>query len=249
MMNFRLVQPQRLVDINRIAELGQIEKTDRGIRLGALVRHAEAARSELLAENVPIVAEAMAHVAHVAIRNRGTVAGSLCHADPSAEWPLLVTLLDGGIEILGGDGHRTARPAEFFLAPLMTDIEETELVTGIHLPLPETPCGMAFDEVAQRAGDFAVVAAGALVRVEDGRFAEVRLGLGGVFETSVRAAALEDALTGQPATAEAIEAALALAVEGLEPNDDLHASAAYRLSLVPVLSRRVLSRALERATA
>jgi len=249
MMNFRLVQPQRLVDINRIAELGQIEKTDRGIRLGALVRHAEAARSELLAENVPIVAEAMAHVAHVAIRNRGTVAGSLCHADPSAEWPLLVTLLDGGIEILGGDGHRTARPAEFFLAPLVTDIEETELVTGIHLPLPETPCGMAFDEVAQRAGDFAVVAAGALVRVEDGRFAEVRLGLGGVFETSVRAAALEDALTGQPATAEAIEAALALAVEGLEPNDDLHASAAYRLSLVPVLSRRVLSRALERATA
>jgi len=249
MMNFRLVQPQRLVDINRIAELGQIEKTGRGIRLGALVRHAEAARSELLAENVPIVAEAMAHVAHVAIRNRGTVAGSLCHADPSAEWPLLVTLLDGGIEILGGDGHRTARPAEFFLAPLVTDIEETELVTGIHLPLPETPCGMAFDEVAQRAGDFAVVAAGALVRVEDGRFAEVRLGLGGVFETSVRAAALEDALTGQPATAEAIEAALALAVEGLEPNDDLHASAAYRLSLVPVLSRRVLSRALERATA
>jgi len=249
MMNFRLVQPQRLVDINRIAELGQIEKTGRGIRLGALVRHAEAALSELLAENVPIVAEAMAHVAHVAIRNRGTIAGSLCHADPSAEWPLLVTLLDGGIEILGGDGHRTARPAEFFLAPLVTDIEETELVTGIHLPLPETPCGMAFDEVAQRAGDFAVVAAGALVRVEDGRFAEVRLGLGGVFDTSVRAAALEDALTSQPATAEAIEASLALAVEDLEPNDDLHASAAYRLSLVPVLSRRVLSRALERATA
>jgi len=249
MMNFRLVQPKRLVDINRIAGLGRIEKTERGIRLGALTRHAEAARSELLAENVPIVAEAMAHVAHVAIRNRGTVAGSLCHADPSAEWPLLVTLLDGEIEILGGDGRRTATPAEFFLAPLVTDMEETELVTGIHLPPHETPCGMAFDEVAQRAGDFAVVAAGALVRVEGGRFAEVRLGLGGVSDTSVRAAALEDALTGRPATAEAIEASLALTVEDLEPNDDVHASAAYRLSLVPVLSRRVLGRALERATA
>ncbi len=249
MMNFRLVQPKRLVDINRIAGLGQIEKTGKGIRLGALMRHAEAGRSELLAENVPIVAEAMAHVAHVAIRNRGTIAGSLCHADPSAEWPLLVTLLDGEIEILGGNGRRTAKPAEFFLAPLVTDVEETELVTGIHLPLPETPCGMAFDEVAQRAGDFAVVAAGALVRVEGGRFAEVRLGLGGVSDTSVRAAALEDALIGQAATAEAIEASLALAAEDLEPDDDVHASAAYRLSLVPVLSRRVLGRALERATA
>jgi len=249
MMNFRLVQPQRLVDLNRIAELGQIEKTDRGIRLGALVRHAEAARSELLAENVPIVAEAMAHVAHVAIRNRGTIAGSLCHADPSAEWPLLVTLLDGGIEILGGDGHRTARPAEFFLAPLVTDIEETELVTGIHLPLPETPCGMAFDEVAQRAGDFAVVAAGALVRVEDGRFAEVRLGLGGVFDTSIRAAALEDALTGQPATAAAIDASLPLPAQPLDPNDPPHAPAAYPLSLSPLLSPRVLTLAPASATA
>ncbi|WP_424830228.1 FAD binding domain-containing protein [Ruegeria sp.] len=247
MMNFRLVQPERLVDINRIAELSQIEKTETGIRIGALVRHAEAAQSDLLAEHLPIIREAMAHVAHVAIRNRGTVAGSLCHADPSAEWPLLVTLLNGEIEILGGDGPRTAKPDEFFLAPLVTDIEETELVTGIHLPLPSAPCSMAFDEVAQRAGDFAVVAAGALVCIKDGQFAEVRLGLGGVFDTSVRAAALEEALTGQPATAEVIEAALPLAVEDLEPNDDLHASAAYRLSLVPVLARRVLTRAMKEA--
>jgi len=249
MMNFRLVQPERLVDINRIAELSQIEKTETGIRIGALVRHAEAAQSDLLADHLPIIREAMAHVAHVAIRNRGTIAGSLCHADPSAEWPLLVTLLDGHIEIMGGDGPRTAEPAEFFLAPLVTDIEETELVTGIHLPLSDAPCGMAFDEVAQRAGDFAVVAAGALVRIEDGQFAEVRLGLGGVFDISVRATALEEALTGQPATAEAIDAALPLAVEDLEPNDDLHASAAYRLSLVPVLARRVLTRAMSEATA
>ena len=247
MMNFRLVQPERLVDINRVAELSVVEKTETGIRIGALTRHAEAAKNDLLAEHFPIIGEAMAHVAHVAIRNRGTIAGSLCHADPSAEWPLLVTLLDGEIEILGGDGPRTAEPAEFFLAPLVTELEETELVTGVHLPLPAGPCGMAFEEVAQRAGDFAVVAAGALVRVEDGTFAEVRLSLGGVFDTSVRATALEEALTGQPATAEAIEAALPLAIEDLEPNDDLHASAAYRLSLVPVLARRVLTRALERA--
>ncbi|MCY4290404.1 MAG: xanthine dehydrogenase family protein subunit M [Roseovarius sp.] len=245
MMNFRLAQPERLVDINRIVELGQIEKTESGIRIGALVRHAEAARSDLLADHFPIIREAMPHVAHVAIRNRGTIAGSLCHADPAAEWPLLVTLLEGEIEILGGNGPRKAKPAEFFLAPLVTDIEETELVTGIYLPLPDAPCGMAFDEVAQRAGDFAVVAASALVCVKGGQFAEVRLGLGGVFDTSVRGSALEKALTGKPATTEAIDSALPLAVEDLEPNDDLHASAAYRLSLVPVLARRVLTRAMK----
>ncbi len=248
MMNFRLVQPERLVDINRITELERIERTKTGLRIGALTRHANAARDPLLAEHFPIVAEAMGHVAHVAIRNRGTVAGSLCHADPSAEWPLLVTLLDGEIEILGSDGHRSAEPSEFFLAPLVTDIEEQELVTGVHLPLPAGPSGMAFEEVAQRAGDFAVVAAGAMVRVENDTFAEVRLGLGGVFDTSVRARALEGALTGQRARAEELEAALPLAIEDLEPNDDLHASADYRLSLVPVLARRALIRALHRAT-
>lgn len=248
MMNFRLVQPERLVDINRIADLERIERTETGLRIGALTRHTNAARDPLLAEHFPIVAEAMGHVAHVAIRNRGTVAGSLCHADPSAEWPLLVTLLDGEIEILGSDGHRSAEPSEFFLAPLVTDIEEQELVTGVHLPLPAGPSGMAFEEVAQRAGDFAVVAVGAMVRVENDTFAEVRLGLGGVFDTSVRARALEGALTGQRARAEELEAALPLAIEDLEPNDDLHASADYRLSLVPVLARRALIRALHRAT-
>lgn len=248
MMNFRLAQPERLVDINRISELNRIEQTETGLRIGALIRHATAAQDPLLAQHFPIVPEAMAYVAHVAIRNRGTIAGSLCHADPSAEWPLLVTLLDGEIEILGSGGSRSADPAEFFLAPLVTDIEEEELVTGVHLPLPSGPSGMAFEEVAQRAGDFAVVAAGAMVRVKNGTFAEVRLGLGGVFDTSVRASALEDALTGQPAEAGEVETVLHLAIDDLEPNDDLHASADYRLSLVPVLARRVLTRALQRAT-
>ncbi len=240
MMNFRLVQPERLVDINQIEQLNQIEKTDTGIRIGALVRHAEAARSSLLAEHFPIIAKAMVHVAHVAIRNRGTVAGSMCHADPSAEWPLLVTLLDGEIEILGNSGTRSAKPFEFFLAPLVTEIEETEILTAIHLPLIANPCRMAFDEIAQRAGDFAAVAVGTLVCVEGNIFSEIRLCLGGVFDTPVRAFAFENALIGQPASVESIEAALPLVLKDLEPNDDIHASAAYRLSLVTVLARRVL---------
>lgn len=249
MMNFRLVQPERLVDINHIAELERIETTASGVRIGALTRHAKAARDPVLAHHFPIIADAMAHVAHVAIRNRGTIAGSLCHADPSAEWPLLVTLLDGEIEVLGGDGPRSIAAPDFFVAPLVTDLEETELVTGIHLPMPDGPVGMAFEEVAQRAGDFAVVAAGAVMRIERNHFTEIRLTLGGVCDTPIRVAALEEALVGQPATTDTIDAALPLTAQGLTPNDDLHASAAYRLSLVPVLARRVLKRAMERALA
>jgi len=247
MMNFRLVQPERLVDINRIEALTPIVQTDSGVRVGALTRHVEAECHPLLKEHFPIISEAMACVAHVAIRNRGTIAGSLCHADPSAEWPLLLIVLNGEIEILGGAGSRMVTPNEFFLAPLMTEIAETELVTGVHFPLPPFSCGMAFEEVSWRAGDFAVVAAAALVSIKRDRFAEVRLALGGVFDTPVRATALEEVLVGQSANLDEIETVVSLAAKDLEPNDDPHASAGYRLSLVPVLARRVLARALERA--
>lgn len=247
MMNFRLAQPGRLVDINRIAELARIETVGDRVRIGALTRHAQAAKDETLARHFPVIAEAMAHVAHIAIRNRGTMGGSLVHADPSAEWPLLIALLDGEIEIAGRDGVRVARPEAFFIEPLVTEVDEGEVVTGALLPIPRGGAGMAFDEVAQRAGDFAIVAAGALVRVEDGALAEVRLCLGGVGDVPVRSRALEAALTDGPATIAAIDAALPLAADGLEPNDDLHASAAYRRTLVSSLSRRVLARAIERA--
>lgn len=249
MMNFRLAQPERLVDINRLAELSRVELEGDKLRVGALVRHAQAARDETLAEHFPIIAEAMAHVAHIAIRNRGTMAGSLVHADPSAEWPLLVTLLDAEIEIRGPQAVRRAAPSAFFVEPLVTEIEENELLTGVLLPRLEGAAGTAFDEVSQRAGDFAIVAAGAVVRIAEGAFQEVRLCLGGVADTPLRAEALEAALRGRPAAAEEIEAALDLAAEGVEPNDDLHASADYRLALVPALARRVLTRAMLRATA
>ncbi|MCY4287634.1 MAG: xanthine dehydrogenase family protein subunit M [Aestuariivita sp.] len=248
MMNFRLVQPERLVDINRIEALTPIVQTDTGVRVGALTRHVEAEYHPLLREHFPIISEAMPYVAHLAIRNRGTIAGSLCHADPSAEWPLLAILLNGEIEILGGSGSRTVPAEEFFMAPLTTDIAETELVTGVFFPSPPASCGMAFDEVSWRAGDFAIVAAGALVYIEKNRFVNVRLVLGGVFDTPIRITALEEALVGQSANQDAIEAVLSLTTKDLEPNDDLHASAEYRLSLVHVLARRVLTCALERAS-
>lgn len=247
MMNFRLVQPELLVDINRIAELSQIAETGTGLRFGALVRHAAALESAQVARHFPIVAEALQHVAHVAIRNRGTAGGSLAHADAAAEWPLLATLLDAEIEIAGPEGTRTVPPEEFFIAPLVTALEEEEILTAIHLPFLTPGAGSAFEEIAQRAGDFAIVSAGAVIVLRDGKVGEARLALGGVGDTPLRAAEAEAFLLGREPTREVLVEAGRLAAAGLEPTSDLHASAEYRQHLVPVMARRVLDTAARRA--
>lgn len=245
MMNFRLVTPERLVDINGIEELSHIHEIEGGVRIGALVRHAQAARDPLLKNAFPLVAEAMRHVAHVAIRNRGTIGGSLCHADPSAEWPLLITLLEGGIEILGRSGIRICTPGEFFFAPLMTDLADDEVLTGVVLPRLPVGTGMAFDEIAQRVGDFAVVACGATVEMNGDRIASARLAFGGLGDVPVRMVDIEQVLAG--VTVAEIAGVVASCADGLKPNEDMHASAAYRRSLAPILARRVLTAAAGRA--
>ena len=244
MMNFRLVAPERLVDINGIAELSQIEETEGVIRIGALVRHAQAARNPLLKLAFPVIAEAMRHVAHVAIRNRGTIGGSLSHADPSAEWPLLIALLDGMIGISGNSSVRTCTAEEFFFAPLMTDLADDEVLTGVALPRLPSGTGMAFDEIAMRAGDFAVVACGATVETDGDRITSARLAFGGLADVPLRVPSVEQALVGTKITE--IADAVAGCAEGLEPNEDMHASADYRRSLAPVLARRVLTAAAGR---
>ncbi len=247
MMNFRLVQPELLVDINRIEDLSQIAETATGLRFGALVRHTAALGSQLAARYFPVIPEALQHVAHVAIRNRGTVGGSLAHADAAAEWPLLATLLDARIEIAGPEGARTAAPEEFFIAPLVTALEEEEILTAIDLPFLASSAGSAFEEIAQRAGDFAVVSAGAVIVLADGLVGEARLALGGVGDTPLRAEEAEAFLLGKEPVPEVLREAGRLAAMGLEPTSDLHASAEYRLHLVPVMARRVLERAAGRA--
>lgn len=249
MMNFRLVQPELLVDINGIGGLSDIVETERGLRFGALVRHVQSQESELAARYFPIISEAMNHVAHVAIRNRGTVGGSLCHADAAAEWPLLVTLLDGELEIYGAEGRRTVSPPEFFIAPLVTSLEETEILTSVHLPFLPAGTGTAFDEFSQRAGDFAIVSAGAVLVLEEGRITEARLAIGGVGDTPLRAHAAEQYLLGKTPEPEILAAAADLTTEGVEPNTDLHASSEFRLHLMTVLAERVLLKATERAEA
>lgn len=247
MMNFRLAQPERLIDINHLSELADIRDEGNAIRIGALVRHAQAALNDVLCGAFPIVREAMAHVAHVAIRNRGTIGGSLVHADPSAEWPLLVALLDGKIELAGKDGSRTVEADEFFIAPLVTAIEETEILVSITLPKLAAGTGMAFVEVAQRAGDFAVAAAAATVHLENGTITRARLALGGVGDCAIRMTDVEEKLRG--VRPDAIDGALRGCADDLEPNDDMHASSPYRRSLVPALANRALKEAAFRAAA
>ena len=246
MMNFRLVQPELLVDINSIPGLADIEERDGSLTFGALVRHVQSLNSPAVLRHFPIIAETLRHVAHVAIRNRGTIGGSLVHADPAAEWPLLVTLLDAQLEIHGPAGSRRVAPDEFFIAPLFTGLDDGEILTNVHLPCLPADAGTAFEEVAQRAGDFAIVSAGAVIALEDGIVTEARLALGGVADTAIRARAAEQHLLGQTLTTELITRAAQFAAEGLEPNADLHASSDYRLHLVPVLARRVLERASRR---
>ncbi len=248
MLNFRLLAPSALVDINGIAALDFIEKTEAGgLRIGALTRHYALLTSADVAAAFPVISEAMRHVAHLAIRNRGTIGGSLSHADPAAELPMMAVLLDATLTVVGPAGERQVAAADFFDGALTTVLAEDELLTEI--ALPPLPAGHAwgFHEFARRAGDFALAAAAAILTIEDGDAAKVRLAVMGVDETPSRIAAAEAALNGQPVTDESIAAAVAAIRDAVDPPDDLHGSAGYRRHLVGGLMERAIRDALGRA--
>src|SRR6516165_707260 len=159
MLNFRLVRPSVLVDINRIPGLGFIVADEEAIRIGALTRHYQLETSPVIATHLPALSHAMTYVAHLAIRNRGTIGGSLCHADPAAELPMMALLLDAELETRPAEGVRRIAARDFFVGALTTALAETEIVTAIHLPALPPRCGWGFEEFALRAGDFAFAAA------------------------------------------------------------------------------------------
>jgi carbon-monoxide dehydrogenase medium subunit len=226
MLNFRLLAPAVLVDINRIPGLSGIEETAAGgLRLGALTRHRALETSALAAERFPIVAAAMAQVGHLAVRNRGTIAGSLCHADPAAEWPLLALLLEAEIAVAGATGTRDIAAADFFASALETTLAADEMVTAIRLPALAEGHRWGFQEVARRAGDFALAAAGVVLEMAGGRIAAARIALTGAGATPLRARAAEALLAGQEPAPGLFAAAAEAAREAASPDSDLHASA------------------------
>jgi len=247
MLNFRLLRPAILVDINRIPDLAFIREDDTAITVGALARHHQLETSPVIARHLPVLGEAMRHVAHLAIRNRGTIGGSLSHADPAAELPMMAMLLDAGLRVASALGTRTVAAHDFFKNALSVDLAEDEIVTEIVLPKLSQNTGWGFEEVARRSGDFALAAVAATLTLSDGAIAQARIAMTGVAPTPRRAGAAESMLVGarldHEVSDDVIEAVRAVA----EPETDLHASADYRRHLVGVLARRALGAAWRRA--
>ncbi len=247
MLNFRLVDAATFVDVNGIEGLDGIAEEGGGLRIGALARHHRVETSDAVRERFPVVAAAMRHVAHLAVRNRGTFGGSLCHADPAAELPAMSVLLDAVIETASPSGGRTLEAGGFFAGPLANALGDDEMAVSVTLPGLPPGTGWGFEEVARRRGDFAVAGAAALVALDGGSVSMARLALLGVHGTPLRAAEAERLLAGNPPEPDAVAAAAAAARDAAEPMDDLHGSADYRRHLAEVLARRALGAAVERA--
>jgi CO/xanthine dehydrogenase FAD-binding subunit len=247
MLNFRLLRPSILVDINRIPDLAFIEERADAIAVGALTRHYRLETSPVIARHFPVVAEAMRHVAHLAIRNRGTLGGSLSHADPAAELPMIAVLLDAILHVVSPAGVRTVAARDFFLGALTVDLAPEEMVTRIIFPKLPAATGWGFAELARRSGDFALAAASVTLSLRDGAVGEARIAVTGVDETPKRASEAEALLAGQTLTPDLIDAATAAVRAGVNPPTDLHASSDYRRHLVGVLAGRALAAAWRRA--
>ncbi len=249
-MNFRLAAPGILVDMNRVDELAYIRPAaDGGVLIGAMTRHVQVEKSELIEARIPLLHETMPFIAHPQIRNRGTYGGSLAHADPAAELPAVTTVLRGQIRLRSVRGSRQLSAESFFLGLFTTALEPDEIVAEIALPPLPARTGWAFDEVSRRHGDFALVGAAATVTL-DGRGAveDVRLAFMGVGDRPMMGQAAANILVGHTPSEEAIEAAAErTAQEDIDPFGDVHASADFRRHLAAVLARRVLSRAIKRA--
>jgi carbon-monoxide dehydrogenase medium subunit len=247
MLNFRLLRPSVLIDINRIGDLAFIEEAEKKIRVGALTRHYQLETSAVIARHLPVLASAMTHVAHLAIRNRGTIGGSLSHADPAAELPMMALLLDAELHIASASGKRTIAARDFFVGALTVDLARDDIVTEIVLPKLAPKTGWGFEEVARRSGDFALAAAAATLTLSAGVISQARIALTGVGATPVRAAEAEVLLVGQALEPGLIDRIIDAVRAAIEPDTDLHASSDYRRHLGGVLAGRAVSAAWRRA--
>ncbi len=209
MLNFRVAAPKVLVDINRIAGLSGIKVAKNHIRIGALTRHVELERSADVARHLPLIASAMPHIAHPAIRNRGTFGGSCALADPAAELPACALALGATFVVAGRKGERRVAAQDFFRGLYATALKAGELLVAAEFPLPERGHAPAFGELARRHGDYAMVGVAAHGSTQGGKFSDVRVALFGVGDRPMRAARFERALDGRPAAANTIEGALA----------------------------------------
>lgn len=248
LMSFRLARPSVLIDINRIAGLDHIRVDNGHLLIGATARQRDVETSDVATAAVPMLPQALQHVGHVANRNRGTVCGSLAHADPAAELPALVTGLGGELVVEGPARTRTIAAEDYFVGTFTTAMEYDEVLTAVRIPRLPAGTGVAVEELSRRRGDFAIVGAMAAVHLAaDGSVDLVRLAASGVHSVPLRLHAAEAVLAGARPTAELIAEAAATVVETIHPTGDVHAQASYRRDMIQLLVKRALGAAVERS--
>ena len=245
LMKLRLSEPGRLIDISRIPGLSGIRESGGAIEIGATTVHHEIATSTLLRDKCPILADAAAEIGDAQVRNRGTIGGSVAHADPAADLPAVILALDADVHIRGNSGARTVKASDFFQGFYTVDLQPSEIITAVQFTPVKTG---GYAKLHQRASHYAVVGVAAVLAIKGGVIQSARIGLTGATTHAVRLTDVEQALAGQKATADAIKAASVQAGSTIgDLNADLHASADYRRAMIPVFTRRALEKALARA--
>ncbi len=248
MLALRLTRFEHLIDLNRVSELVGMSRDDGALRVGAMTRQRAVERDPGVATIVPLLAQAVPCIGHTQIRNRGTIGGSIAHADPASELPAVALALDAELEIASDRGTRRVPAAEFFEGTWSTCLADDELLVAAHFPIWEGRCGFAFEEVARRSGDFALAGVAAGIELGgDGAVQRASLGLLGMGGTPLRASAAEAAILGRTPTAPDLDEIAALAVAELDPPEDVHGSSAYRARIGAHLVRTTLARAIEEA--
>lgn len=248
MLNMRLAQPAHLIDLNDLRELSHIRDAGATLAVGALARHDDLARSELVRSSCPLLAEAAATVGHYAIRQRGTLGGSLAHADPAAQLPLVAVALGTQIDVVSPHGRRTLAARDFFVSVMTTALQADEIIVEVRFPKLDAREGSAFELFSRRHGDFAMVAVAATVALDrSDRAARLRLGVGGVDAVPVSLDEIARPFAGRVANAGWCSEIAEAARERVDPADDKRIPAAYRKELCAALTRRALERAIARA--
>ncbi|WP_045521906.1 FAD binding domain-containing protein [Neobacillus niacini] len=248
LLNMRLSTPGYIIDIGRVEELKGIREKEDAIVIGGMTRHVDVEKSALVQEKCPLLTEGIRWVGHNQIRSRGTIGGSIAHADPSAELPCMLTALRGEIVIVSSEEEMTLSPEEFFLSYLLTSLEPNQLIKEIRFPKIKKGSGYAFEEVARRHGDFALVEVAAVLELDyDGTIADAKIALGGANSVPFIPEATEEFLIGKLPDDSIIKEAATLQLDELDPEGDIHGSKEYRRYLSGVLLERALYKAVERA--
>ncbi len=250
LLKLRLAHPTLLIDLSRIPELSGVRQENDRIVIGALATHYQIESSALLKKRCPLLPETAREIGDVQVRNRGTIGGSLTHADPSADWPAALLALGGELTLCGPKAERRLVAEKFFVGAMSTAIKANEILTEIRVPALQRRCGSAYLKMAQQASGFAIVGVAAFLRVDaKGRCEEIGIGVTGLSDKPFRAHTVEERLRGNKLTPKLIVTSVAHVTDGIDPLEDLHADAEFRAHLAPVYAARAVQEAAKRAAA